>query len=470
MHALFISPPVQVAEEYEESIRPHMPLGIAYLAGAIANVEHKVTVIDAFVEGFDEIFLDAGKTLRGLDYKRICIRISQINPDVILLSIPFSLQASPVIRLAKICKMQFPKKTIIIGGPHVSVAYNSLALHNFIDIIVRGEGELVLIKILERMERRQKLTGIPGIIYRDTHGCLHDNGAPELINDLDQLPFPLWNVFNHKRIHELRGEKSITMITSRGCPYSCCFCSIQQVMGRKYRARSPKNVIKEIDRVVFELGIKTIYFEDDNLTLDKDRAKTLFQLMIDRNYGICWLPRNGVRMDSLDSEMLQLMKASGCGRVWIAPESGSEKILQDVINKKIDIDRVYAIAEMIISSGLPVTCFFVIGFPQETRVDLSKTIDMAIRLKKIGVDDFWFSCAVPYLGTRLFKMCKSLQPQIEWTNQVESFSTHLGLISTHEFSNSDIQRLRKSAMQLLNQKKRDSVKITAEDIFNHAYL
>lgn len=463
-HALLLHPPFFSKDDLTSSMTPHMPLGLAYIGGSLHQAGYSVSVIDAFVEGYESITRKNDFYIRGLTPTEVCNRVEKLRPDVILLSIPFTIQAMPALHLACQLKGQFPWIPIIIGGPHATTAAESIIALPYVDIVVRGEGEHAIVDIMDRLKNGRDMKGIPGVLYRDIHGKIHNNGKAALIDDLDALPFPLWDAFDHKRIHKLRNDKSITVITSRGCPYSCCFCSIEQVMGRKFRARSPENVIAEIDRIVTEYDINTIYFEDDNLAMDKERCKKLFQMMIERDYGITWFPRNGIRMETLDHEILQLMRRSGCGRVWIAPESGSLRILQEVINKRLDIEHVYKVAKMILDEGIPVTCFFVVGFPQETHEDLEMTFKMALELKKLGVDDFWFSCAMPYLGTKLFDMCCKLKPHIDWNSYLMEFSTHFGIIDSQDYCASEIQRLRESAMQLLNTTSKNQLP-KIEDIF-----
>ena len=468
MHVLLLHPPVIATDVFAHSVTPHMPLGIAYIAGALDKAGHKVSVIDAFLEGYEQVEREGDTYTQGLPMETVCDRIEILQPDLIMISMPFSIQSIPALSMAKRIRERFPTLPIVAGGPHATVAEGLLAEAPFLDVVVRGEGEVTGVILTDRFAAGEPLDGIPGVIHRGPDGSILDNGPPKLIDDLDSLAFPLWDAFDHNRIHDLRNEKSITVITSRGCPYSCCFCSIHHVMGHKFRTRSPENVIAELDIIIKKHGARVIYFEDDNMTMNKERAKTLFRMIIERDYKITWFPRNGVRMDTLDSEMLELMKLSGCGRVWIAPESGSARILHEVINKKIDPNSVYRVANQIMKAKLPLTCFFVLGFPQERREDILETIEMAIRLKKIGVDEFWFSCAVPYLGTKLLKTCESLYPSVSWQEKVTNFSTHIGIIDTVDFSASELQKLRNSAMAILNDRGLSGKEISPAIVFRHA--
>ena len=450
MHTLLIYPPFYFADQLADSLTPHLPLGLAYIAGSLKQNGHRISVIDAYTDGYESVAEQNGIFVRGLSPDDVCQRVTELQPDVILLSLPFTVQSIPALDLAEKLKNSFPDIPIIIGGPHATADAMSLIELPFIDVVVRGEGEEVIPAVLERLYNKLELSNLPGIVFKDRNGRVKDNGRGKLINNLDSLPLPLWEAFDMEHIWHLRGERSATIITSRGCTYSCSFCSIHQVMGRTFRYRSPQNVLKEIDTLVSQFGVEKIYFEDDNLTLDSERAKTLFQMIIDRDYSIKWYPRNGIRMETLDPEMLVLMKRSGCSHIWIAPESGSPDILKNVINKRLNSELVFETAQMILEVGIPVTSFFVIGFPQETREDLKLTFSMALTLKKMGVNDFWFSCAIPYLGTKLFDMCVRLRPEIDWINQSKHFSTHLGVIDTVDFNAGQIQSLRDRAMHLLN--------------------
>jgi radical SAM superfamily enzyme YgiQ (UPF0313 family) len=190
-------------------------------------------------------------------------------------------------------------------------------------------------------------------------------------------------------------------MTSRGCPFRCSFCSSGAFLGRKLRLRSPKEVVDEIELLVNKYGVKEIHFEDDNFTLIKDHAKAICREIIARNIKIVWQSPNGVRIDSLDDELIYLMKESGCYRLAFGIESASQKIL-DRANKMIDLRKVPDAIKKVKKAGIEAHGFFILGLPGETRETAMETINFAT---KLSLDLANFALLVPLPGSQIFKEC-----------------------------------------------------------------
>ena len=235
------------------------------------------------------------------------------------------------------------------------------------------------------------------------------------IQDLDSLPFPARHLlpmskyFAAVKENPLRGEirKPWAMIlTSRGCPYECIFCSIHIVMGKRWRARSPQNVVDEIEHLVNTYKIKQVDFYDDNLTLNKKRMETICDLIMEKGLDIEWYIPNGVRADTLDENLLTKMKASGCKRIRVAPESGVQHVLDKIIKKNLNLRDVEKAVVLSKKVGIKIGCFFVIGLIGETKKDINETINYAYKLRNLGADRFYFSYAMPLYGTELYEQAK----------------------------------------------------------------
>jgi anaerobic magnesium-protoporphyrin IX monomethyl ester cyclase len=196
-------------------------------------------------------------------------------------------------------------------------------------------------------------------------------------------------------------KRWISIITSRGCPYRCNFCSVHQVTGRKWRPRSPDNVLDEIEHVTKKYGVKHIFFEDDNLTFDTLRAETLFKGLIDRKINITWETPNGVRADKLTPNLVDVMKRSGCTGLTIAVESGDQDFLYNTIGKNLDLKKLEAAAKIIKDKKIDLCAFFIIGIPGETETTIRKTINFSRKLAKNGVRPY-FNIAVPLMGTEMY--------------------------------------------------------------------
>jgi len=301
------------------------------------------------------------------------------------------------------------------------------------------------------------------IELRDINGIAYLKGKETIITsprhviqDLDSLPFPARHLLPMNEYYEAANtdvtiaeftNSWTTMITSRGCPYKCIFCSIHIVMGRKWRPRSPENVVNEIEQLVYKFNIKQIGFEDDNMTLNRDRMATICDLIIERGLDIEWIARNGVRADTLDEIVLKKIKKSGGKTLWLAPESGVQNVVDEIIKKQLDLKKVEEVVKLSKKVGLTVGCYFVIGLPGETKEDIINTINYARKLRRLGADHFDFNIATPYYGTELYELAKVKGYLREFSN--EYLSTLEPHIETPEFTIDEIRDLRKKAKRAI---------------------
>ncbi len=255
------------------------------------------------------------------------------------------------------------------------------------------------------------------------------------------------------------------MITSRGCPFDCNFCSIHSVMGFKLRLRSVDNIIIEIEELKKRFNLDEIWFEDDNLTGDIKRAKDLFRNIIDRDLGITFYARNGLRPDNLDNEMLTLMKKAGFKEIALAPESASQRTLDEIINKRLQLEDLERVIIMAKDTGLKTNCFLVIGFPEENLDDVKRTVEYGSKLRKLGSSLIFISCATPYPGTRLFSECieKGIIDPEDF--DFRKLSTFDSVIHNDFFSAADLAVMRSKAENKLNKFEK-----TRQNIFKIKYF
>ena len=221
-------------------------------------------------------------------------------------------------------------------------------------------------------------------------------------------------------------------------------------MGKILRKRSVENIIGEITLLYHKYGVREIFFEDDNLTSDMTWAKELFyslsQQRIDIEIGV----RNGIRADRVDKELLNLMKIAGCSRICFAPESGNQQTLDKIIDKRLKLEEIENAVMLARSTGLNVTCFFVIGLPGETKEDIQNTIKFAKHLRELGCDSVDINCATPYPGTRLYAECIKLG-YIKENIDYSQLHTGIATVSTLEFSAAEVTSLRIQALKELNE-------------------
>jgi magnesium-protoporphyrin IX monomethyl ester (oxidative) cyclase len=381
-------------------------LAIGYLAGYLEREGHNVSAIDALVEGENrlvDVQTKWGHIKRaGLLYEEIVERIRK-ETEIIGITAPFTHHAIIVRELSTALKKALPSVKIILGGVYPSTMPEK-ALSEGVDYIVKGEGEIPIAKIACGEDPAQ----IQGVWFRDKDGNIVGNGTAEMVYNLDDIPYPAWHLLPMEKYHRLSsrgrvGERAATVITSRGCPFNCTFCSVHAVYGWTWRARSPQNVIDELKLLRDKFGIEHIEFEDDNLTLDIRRAEVIFDSMI--GLGLAWSCSNGIRVDKLDRKLLVKMKESGCRVLNLAFEHGDPEMLK-IMDKKLDLEKVEEVTSICFELGIPMVGFWVICHPGETRERFERGLKFAKKLKDRGMYGFGVHLAWPFPGTRLFRMCK----------------------------------------------------------------
>ena len=382
-----------------------IPLGICYLASYLRENNIDVKIIDALGSDINKIRkYDDNFDYIGMEISEITKEISDC--DVIGISANFSVQQRLLLEIIKKLRETFPEKIIVAGGNEATINYK-LYLDNGVDYIVLGEGEETLLKLIKYLEKNRKPVMINGLAFYNKKKLVVNE--KKYIDNLDKMPFPardmlpLENYWSAKKSHGPVTRKFTSIITSRGCPYNCSFCSSSLFWSRMWRKRSIDSVIEEIEECINKYGITEFELEDDNLTLDKERAKELFRKIIEKGLKINWTTPNGVRSDHVDEEMLDLMKKSGCNHLTFAPESGSKRILKEIYNKSIDIDRIKILVKKCNKIGIKTACFFVVGTPPETKKDRKYTERYIIDLARCGLDEIGIFPCMPYPGTEIRK-------------------------------------------------------------------
>ncbi len=427
------------------------PLDIAYVA-AVLEKEHAVKIIDCPTEGWQNLQeIDGVKYRLGLTKEQIAERIKQWKPDLVVITVPFSGWWRTAFEAASAVKsVDEDIKTALIGLHPSAKPLDSLA-HPNIDFVIIGEPEETvaeLAKVLEKDDSAAALKKVKGIGFTSNGEVIITPRRP-VIEDLDSLPFPARHLLPMKELFQavkqtpVRGEISkpcARVLTSRGCPNNCIFCSNHLVMGKKWRGRSPKNVGDELEQIVKTYGIKQVDFEDDNLTFDNKRMEAICDEIIQRKLDIEWYTPNGVRADRLDASLLGKMRKSGCQRIMVAPESGVQRVVNQIIKKNQDLKKVESAIIEARKVGIKVSCFFIIGFIGETKEDIQATIDYAYMLRHLGADRFYFSYATPLIGTELYSQAESsgyLSPAFS----DEALSWAQPLIETPQFTANDLREL-----------------------------
>ena len=449
MRVCLINPP-RVSSKSWGKPSVYQPLDLAYVA-AVLEKQHEVYIVDAPTEGWRNLVeVDGKKYRQGLKNEEIARRIRHRSPDIVLITVPFSGWSGPAFEAASTAKGVDRKISTVLMGLHPSSRPVECLMVQDVDFVVIGEPEQTMLELTGTLEKGklEDLKKVRGLAFNKNSQIIITPPRP-FIENLDTLPFPARHLLPMNDYYEAAKKRpsagnlrkqSIRMLTSRGCPYNCIFCSSHVVMGRKWRARSPENVVEEIEQIVRTCRTNQVDFLDDNLTLNKKRMETICNLIEERGLDIEWCTPNGVRADCLDANLLSKMKRSGCKRISVAPESGSQRVVDQIIRKKQDLKKVENVVLSARKVGINVGCFFILGFIGETKEDMKATIAYAHKLRQLGADRFYFSYATPLYGTELYEQAERggfLKPGLS----DEDLAAVEPLIETPEFTADDLRKL-----------------------------
>lgn len=421
-------------------------LGLAYIAAYLEQEGHSVRIVDALSLGqttTTEVSLKYQRVYRvGLSYDEIASLVPA-DTDIIGISSLFTNQATIVSELSSVIKKKYPRIPLVLGGIFPSTLPGK-ALTEKVDYLIRGEGELPLLQLASGVHPRD----IKGLIFRENSKTIN-NGMASAIANLDEIPFPARHLLPMEKYFNSMKLRSIDILTSRGCPFDCYFCSVHSVHGHKWRARSPENVIAEIEHVVRKYRIEHIEFADDNLTLDPKRAERIFDLMIEKKLCIPWSANNGVRIDTLNRNLLLKMRQSGCQLLALPVESGDPTTLKKM-NKKLDLDKVRQVVRICRELGIFTKGYLMVGYPGETEERFRKSIDFAKQLLHEGMDHFAVFVAKPYPSTKLYQQC--VNNGLLVTEDIEDIFMYgeYTIIQTKDFTTEDVQWRHQYAVRQLN--------------------
>jgi len=377
MKILLVYPPSRsVIKEVLEATSP--PLGLAYVASILEREGEEVKIVDSLVD--------------NLTFDDVKKRISAWNPDLVGVSSTTS-NIYDALKVAKIAKDLGCK--VVLGGVHVTFKdIETLNSFPYVDFIVRGEGEYTTLDLVRTLEKNVEPKEVLGLTYR-WKDVVKRNPSRPFIQDLDSLPLPAYHLLPmEKYISE--GSRYATMITSRGCPFNCVFCSSSRICGKKWRGRSAEKVADELELLTEKYKVKTVEFLDDTFTLNKKRAEEICDEFVRRKIDIPWACSS--RVDTINARLASKLKKASCFVVYLGVESGSQRIL-NFIKKGITLSQAERAVRLMKKVGLEVLTSFVLGMPDETVEEAEKTIELAV---KLNPEYAQFTIATPYPGTELY--------------------------------------------------------------------
>jgi radical SAM superfamily enzyme YgiQ (UPF0313 family) len=363
---LLISGAVSGKERYGklEKVGSYLPpYGLLSIAASLEKAGHQVNLID--------------REVSPLNNQEILSYIQKHTPDLVGLSI-FTIGSEESIALARAIKERFPIP-VIAGGPHVFVGAEYLKKHPWFDFLAVGEGELTAVALVSALENGQNVEDIPGLLIR--HGDVWQDTGPRLqIPNLDQLPFPAFHLLEDIRLYHpspfgYRKLPHLPLVTSRGCPFQCIFCS--RIWGNKWRAHSAAYVLEMVKYVATRFGVKEIWFAEDTFAINRQRVIDICEGLLAANLNLTWSCMTNVNV--FDEEILALMKKSGCWQVQLGLEAGNDQVLKFIrkpINRKLIREKV----NLIDKAGIKIRGYFILGHPIDTRETMQQTIDFALSL------------------------------------------------------------------------------------------
>lgn len=332
------------------------PLGVGLLATILRNAEFEIKALDM--------------RLKGYDTKRFHWELESFNPHMV----GFSTSSFEYLNTEELCKIakDFNKDIVtIVGGPHASSCPERTLNSEAIDYIAVGEGDYLLKEFVEDFPDKEKMCHIPGIGYRND-GEIHLNNSKKPITDLDNLPFMDMALFPLDA-YRVKGQLTIPLFTSRGCPYQCSFCTSFRVHGHRYRTRSPKSLVDEIEYNVRRFNTSCFTILDDTFNIDRQRVVDICNEILKRKLDIQWECVQGIRADRITEDILRLMKEAGCRQVAIGIESADEEVLE-MMNKGERLGDVRKAIQAANRVGLITKGFFIVGAPYDNEEKVRKAV------------------------------------------------------------------------------------------------
>lgn len=408
--------PAVLHKEVAFSHMPSAPLGPAYVAAVMQKEGHDVQVIDAAVEGFYDV--EKFKTDRftfdtyifGLNVENT-IRLIKEDTDIICFSLMYTNNWYFDKELVVAARKKFPAAIIIAGGEHVSAVpeycFNTAPE---IDYIVLGEGEATIVELMQCIEQKLPLDGVSRIAFKKEGSVVVNNFSRRIkrIEKVDDIPWPAWDLFplekyfGFKVSYGVYRGNSLPMMASRGCPYECTFCSSPQMWGKKYDLRNVKDFVDEMEYYYKKYNVVSFDFFDLTAIIYKDWIIKLCDEIIARGLKITYQIPAGTRSEAIDYEVASKLYQSGCKNITYAPESGSPQVLKD-IKKKVKLSNMLESIKYSCQVGMNIKLNIIAGFPDETHLDIWKTIWFLVQSSWYGAHDMYPGVFSPYPGSALYE-------------------------------------------------------------------
>jgi len=456
-----ISPRAVASKQMIRRVQP--PLGLCCIA---ANLRHKgiknILIYDTLIEDYDDVrkLKNAEEMITyGSSDNEILKKLKEFKPDIVGVSSLFSSQVSQAYAVARVVKEYKKEVPVVFGGIHASdKSEEVLNDEKSVDYVMRGEGDYTWYTLINVIFNKKNLNLVPGLVWRNNNKFNKNLMAP-LIHDIDGLPIPAWDLLPMEKYFKLamyhnpyvKSGRVGCIMTSRGCPDRCYFCSSTEFFGHKFRQMSPERVSEMVDYLVDKFQIKELQIEDDNFAVNPIRVVKICEKI--KHHKLRITMPNAMRADTplnrdKRKKMFEAMKEAGWDQIGLGVECGDPDFLNDVIGKRLNLDEVVATCDLAHKAGLLIHTNFMMGFPFETKKTRDLTINFAMNLDS---DSYSLSLATPLPGTKMWDI-------VEKNNLFhESYNFDTGLptlvsIKPHDISDVDLKELVENTNKKLNYK------------------
>lgn len=419
MKVTFINPP-QTDSKYKFMGVVAPPLGMAYMAAVLEENNIDVNIIDA--------------SALDMSWEDLEIKLREDIPELIAIT-ALTPTIGKALETARLAKKTCPEAVIVMGGYHPTFKFKEVLENDYIDFVIMGEGEYTLLELVRTLENGGDPSEVSGIAFGDVVTTFRP-----LITDLDSLPLPARHLLPMDSYKLLNMKTNMsTMITSRGCPMQCSFCSSAALHGSKLRLRSIGNIVDEMEYLVNELNIETIAFMDDTFTLNKKRVLEICEEIQRRNLKVLW--GCTARVDNLDEDVLKHMREAGCITIFMGVESADQQLL-DEVNKQTTIEKIKNAFEISRKEKIRTIASVVLGMPGDTHESVKKTINF---VKELNPSYAIFSLATPYPGTKFYQQTfeKDLIKVKDWSK----YTLISPILETVDFSLEELKKLQTTAFK-----------------------
>jgi radical SAM superfamily enzyme YgiQ (UPF0313 family) len=365
MRVLLLEPPKTPWEMMGDVVAP--PLGLAQLAGCLEQAQIPVEILDANAE--------------ELDWQGVGAAIAGASPDLVGITV-FTPYVPDVVGAVEVARQAAPQATIVLGGPHATfTAEETLETMPEVDLVVRGEGDQILVDLVRALEGGEGLETVPGITYR-RNGQLVENPAPPPLDPRD-LPNPAFHLLPMERYHFASlGGPFATVVASRGCPFQCSFCSEWPFWGGGWRPHDPEKVVEQLDLLVNRYGRKNIWFGDDCFNVNGEHMAAICEGILERGIDVNWYYQGRADLVVKHKDLLPLARRAGNRMVQIGIEASSDE-QRDQLNKQLSTETVKEAVKLLREHDIVCQGMQIVGLPGDT----PRTFEQKVRLvNQLDVD------------------------------------------------------------------------------------